>query len=88
LLLALDARAVPEALGCFEQARTIARRQQARALELRACLSIARAARDHGGSAPAKSDANAELAAICAGFAAGSNSAELVAARELLRSFE
>ncbi|MEP7057804.1 MAG: adenylate/guanylate cyclase domain-containing protein [Caldimonas sp.] len=80
LLLALDRTNVAEAHTCFERACAIARTQNARSLELRACVSMARLARHHGGQAEARAD----LAAVCAGFAESSDSAELIEAREML----
>jgi predicted ATPase len=42
LRLQLPSRDVPQAEACFQQALDVARRQQAKALELRAALSLAR----------------------------------------------
>jgi predicted ATPase len=42
LLLRLPLPDIPQATACFHQALTVARRQQARALELRAALSLSR----------------------------------------------
>jgi predicted ATPase len=80
LLLGLDASAA-EARTCFERALGIARKQSAKSLELRACVSMARLARRQGGGAAA----TAELAAVCEWFTEGLNTAELVEARELIR---
>ena len=81
LLLALDETNAAEALTCFERARAIAKSQNAKSLELRACVSMARLARHHG----RQGEARADLAAVCEGFAKGSSVAELIEAREMLR---
>jgi predicted ATPase len=81
LLLALDQKNAAEAQTCFARARDIARTQSAKSLELRACASLARLARQHGKLAEART----ELAAVCQWFTQGLNSAELIGARELLR---
>jgi DNA-binding winged helix-turn-helix (wHTH) protein len=64
----------------YEEALAEARRLGARALELRAARSLARQARD----TPRWPQAIAAVRGAVAGFAAGSESADLTAARELL----
>jgi predicted ATPase len=48
LLLRLPLLDIPQATACFHQALEVARRQQARALELRAALSLSRLWQQHG----------------------------------------
>lgn len=68
------------AADCFRRALTVARKQEARALELRAALSWARLAGGRG----AGDEAIRELAAVCRGFAPSADNPELGEARELL----
>ena len=84
LLLALDKANDGEAQACFECALAVARKQNAKALELRACVSLVRLARQHGESAKAV----AQCAGLYEWFTEGLNTAELTEARELLRDIE
>jgi predicted ATPase len=74
--------AVPAARVCFEQARDVARRQGARAWELRAATSLARLLhREHDGAG-----ARAVLGPIYAWFTEGFETVDLRNARALLES--
>lgn len=73
-------RVVDAAARCFGEAIDVARRQQARALELRASTALARLLAGRG----ATSEAYALLAPITAWFEEGHDSADLIAARRLL----
>lgn len=66
--------------GLFRQALDIARRQQARSLELRAAMSLSRLLRDRGRGAAARR----LLAASYAWFTEGRHTADLQSARALL----
>jgi predicted ATPase len=83
LLLADQATAaMPAARACFEQARDVARRQSARAWELRAATSLARLLhQEHDGPG-----ARAVLGPIYAWFTEGFETADLRDARALLES--
>jgi transcriptional regulator with AAA-type ATPase domain/predicted ATPase len=83
LLLADQGRAaVPAARACFEQAQDVARRQSARAWELRAATSLARLLhQEHDGAS-----ARAVLGPIYAWFTEGFETADLRDARALLES--
>jgi adenylate cyclase len=70
-----------EAEVCFRQALDVARAQQARWLELRAAVSLARLWQAQG----RRDDARALLAGIYNWFAEGSDTQDLAAARALLR---
>jgi predicted ATPase len=70
----------PEAEICFRQALDVAHRQQAKALELRAALSLARLWQRHGKCA----EARALLAPIYDWFTEGFDTADLRDARTLL----
>lgn len=93
MLVALDGANAAEAIRLFEHARDVARSQSARHFELGACASLLRLMRHDGASADARADARADaqavaradLAAVCDSFADGSSTAELIAARDLLR---
>jgi class 3 adenylate cyclase/predicted ATPase len=80
LLLQLDAKAVQEAEACFAQALEVARRQQARSLELRAALSLGRLW-EHQGQAQAGREL---VAAVYGTFTEGLEAPELQAARAWL----
>jgi predicted ATPase len=76
-------QAVPDvqaAAACFQQALAIARRQQAKAWELRAALSLARLWQHQGKHA----EACALLAPIYGSFTEGFDTADLQEARALL----
>jgi predicted ATPase len=80
LLLQLPRPEVLQAAACFQQALEVARRQQARALELRAALSLARLWQQQG-----KRQAAYELLAPIYGwFTEGFDTADLQEARALL----
>jgi predicted ATPase len=75
--------AAPDALqaeDCFHQALAVARRQQAKSLELRAALSLSRLWRQQGKHA----EAYALLALIYGWFTEGFDTADLREARALL----
>ena len=66
--------------ACFHQALAVARRQQARALELRAAMSLARLWQQQG----KRAEAHALLAAIYGWFTEGFDTADLQEAKALL----
>jgi predicted ATPase len=76
------AELTPEA--CFQQALAIARRQQAKSLELRAAMSLSRLWLQEG----KREDACALLAPIYAWFTEGFDTADLQEARALLATLE
>jgi len=69
-----------EAEACFQQALTVARRQQAKSLELRAAVSLARLWQQQGQRAKAQ----ALLAPIYGWFTEGFDTADLQEAKVLL----
>jgi predicted ATPase len=77
-------RPVPteDAEACFQQALAIARRQQAKSLELRAAMSLARLWRQQG----QRAEARALLAPIYSWFTEGFDTADLQEARALLEA--
>ena len=81
LLLALSMENAAEAQACFERALSIARKQCAKSLELRASVSMTRLARRQGREAQAVLD----LAAVYEWFTEGFDAADLIEARELLQ---
>ena len=80
LLLQLPSPAVEQADACFQQALAVARRQEAKSLELRAALSLARLWRQQGQQA----DAHALLAPVYGWFTEGFDTADLQEAQALL----
>jgi DNA-binding winged helix-turn-helix (wHTH) protein/predicted ATPase len=66
--------------GCFRQALELARRRSARSLELRAATSLAQLWRERGESARARR----LLEPLCEWFAEGGDTADLMAARQLV----
>jgi predicted ATPase len=81
-LLALDPDDAPDAEACFHQAVAIARRHQARSLELRATMSLARLWRRQG----RRDEAHAALAAVYGTYTEGFTTPDLVdAAAQLNR---
>jgi predicted ATPase len=80
LLLQRSLPEVGQAEACFQQALDVARRQQAKALELRAALSLARLWQDQGQHAAARQ----LLAEIYGWFTEGLNTADLQEAKALL----
>jgi len=79
-LLALNPENPAEAEACFRQAVAIARRQQARSLELRATMSLARLWQRQG----RRDEARAMLAEIYGWFTEGFETADLKEAKALL----
>ena len=80
LLIHAAGGAGAEAEACFQQALTVARRQQAKALELRAAMSLGRLWQQQGQQA----EARALLAPICGWFTEGFDTADLQEAKALL----
>jgi predicted ATPase len=80
LLLALPAEKDAEAEACFRQALDIAHHQQAKALELRAAMSLSRLWHQQG----KRSEARELLAPIYGWFTEGFDTADLQEARALL----
>jgi predicted ATPase len=81
----LLARAIPEAQpaeACFQQALAVARRQQAKALELRAAMSLSRLWQQHGKRAAACQ----LLAEVYGWFTEGFATADLQDAKALLEA--
>jgi len=81
LLLQLPLPDVAQAQACFQQALEVARRQQAKALELRAALSLARLWQGQGKRAAACQ----LLAEIYGWFTEGFDTADLQEAKALLQ---
>jgi predicted ATPase len=81
-LLALDPGNVAEAEAYFRQAVAIARRHQARSLELRATMSLARLWQRHG----RRDEARTALAAVYGTFTEGFTTPDLVDAAAQLNS--
>jgi predicted ATPase len=79
-LLALEPENPAEAEACFRQAVAIARRQQAKSLELRATMSLARLWQRQG----RRDEAHATLAAVYGTFTEGFTTPDLVDAAALL----
>jgi predicted ATPase len=80
LRLQLASPEVPQAEACFQQAIEVARRQQAKALELRAALSLSRLWQQQGKRAAARE----LLAPIYGWFTEGFDTADLREAQVLL----
>ena len=80
LLLRLPSPEVPQAEACFQQALAVARRQQAKALELRAALSLSRLWQQQGQRAAARD----LLAPLYAWFTEGFDTPDLQEANLLL----
>jgi predicted ATPase len=80
LLLARSAEHDAEAETCFRQALAIARRQQAKSLELRAAMSLARLWQQQG----KRGEAYDLLAPIYGWFTEGFDTADLQEAKALL----
>jgi predicted ATPase len=82
LLLRLPLPDIPQATVCFHQALEVARRQQARALELRAALSLSRLGQQHG-----KWDSARQLLSeVYSGFTEGFATPDLQEARVWLEA--
>jgi predicted ATPase/DNA-binding winged helix-turn-helix (wHTH) protein len=84
LLLQLPIPDVGQAEACFQQALDVARRQQAKALELRAALSLARLWQEQG----QRTAARQLLAEISGWFTEGFDTADLQAAQTVLAALE
>jgi predicted ATPase len=82
LRLQLASPEVPEAEACFQQAIEVARRQQAKALKLRAALSLSRLWRQQG----RRQAARELLAPIYGWFTEGFDTADLQEAKALLEA--
>jgi predicted ATPase len=82
LLLAQEGnrQTVAEAEACFQQALDVARRRQARSLELRAAMSLSRLWQRQG----QRAEARALLAPVYGWFTEGSDTADLQEAKALL----
>ena len=80
LLLRLPRPDLPRVTACFHQALDVARRQQARALELRAALSLSRLWQQQG----KRQEAHELLAPIYGWFTEGFDTADLQDAKALL----
>jgi len=82
VVLADGARDVGRALGCFDRAIDIARRERARSLELRVALSLARVLAANG----ERDRARRTLADVYGGFTEGFDTADLRDAQSLLKN--
>ena len=80
LLLRLSRPDLPRATACFHQALDVAQRQQARALELRAALSLARLWQQQG----KRAEAHALLTPIYGWFTEGFDTADLQDAKAMV----
>jgi predicted ATPase len=80
LLLGLSTDNTTEAEACFQQALDVARRQEAKSLELRAAMSLSRLWQQQGKQA----EARALLAPIYGWFTEGYDTADLQQAKALL----
>ena len=80
LLLWLPLPNIPQATACFHQALDVARNQQAKALELRAALSLSRLWQQQA----QRTEAHQLLADIYGWFIEGFNTADLQEAKALL----
>ena len=84
LLLARDARQQSAAVASLHQALAVARRQQAKSLELRAAMSLARLWQSQG----KREDAHQLLAEVYGWFTEGFDTADLQEAKVLLEELE
>jgi predicted ATPase len=84
LLLRLPCPAMPQATACLQQALDVARRQQTRALELRAALSLSRLWQQEG----KQDQARQLLTAVYSRFTEGFETTDLQEARALLQDLE
>jgi predicted ATPase len=73
---------VGQAEACFQQALNVARRQQAKSLELRAALSLSRLWQQHG----KRQAVHALLAPVHGWFTEGFDTADLQEAKALLEA--
>jgi predicted ATPase len=83
LLLQQTLASQEEAEACLQQALTVARRQQAKSLELRAAMSLARLWQQQG----KRTEARELLAPIYGWFTEGFDTADLQEAKALLESW-
>ena len=74
----------PQAEACFQQALDVARRQQAKSLELRAAMSLSRLWQQQG----KRAEARELLAPIYGWFTEGFDTADLQEAKALLEELE
>ena len=81
LLLRLPLPDIPQAIACFHQALDVARRQQAKALELRAALSLSRLWQQQG----KRNQARQLLTAGYSWFTEGFETPDLQEAKALLK---
>jgi predicted ATPase len=72
-----------EAEACFQRALDVARRQEAKALELRAAMSLSRLWQEQG----KRAEAHAILAPVYGWFTEGFDTADLQEAKALLEEF-
>jgi predicted ATPase len=84
LLLTQWPGSAPEAETCFQQARDVARRQEAKSLELRAAMSLARLWQQQG----RRQEAYDLLAPVYNWFTEGFDTADLKDAKALLQELE
>jgi predicted ATPase len=84
LLLRLPRPAIPQATACFHQALAVARHQQAKALELRAALSLSRLWQQQG----KRAEAHELLAPIYGWFTEGFDTKDLQEAKALLEALQ
>jgi predicted ATPase len=84
LLLCFPRPDLPLATACFHQALDVARRQEAKSLELRAATSLARLWQQQG----QRAEAYALLAPIYGWFTEGFDTADLQEAKVLLEAWE
>ena len=82
LLLTRSSEHQAEAETCFQQALDVARRQQAKSLELRAAMSLARLWQQQG----KRAEAHELLAPIYGWFTEGFDTADLQEAKALLEA--
>ena len=82
--LSTKGQAAEEAATCFQQALAVARQQGAKALELRAAMSLSRLWQAQGQPDAART----LLADVYSGFTEGFNTADLQAAKSLLETVE
>ena len=82
MLLSLSADNHAEAEGCLHQALTVARRQQAKTLELRAAMSLSRLWQQQG----KRAEAHQLLAEIYGWFTEGFDTVDLQDAKALLEA--
>ena len=82
LLLQQPSPAIPQVLTCFHHALEVARRQEAKLLELRAAMSLARLWQQQG----KRAEVRGLLAPIYGWFSEGFDTADLQEAKALLEA--